>query len=103
MKHPLRFNVFIGISSAFALRVHSKFLAMIPIPFGDLTESHAEFFGYGDLGGVIPDWISLEVLEEHIDLLSILPDAAAICDSVKVLLLKFHSCLNDVNITHFIT
>ena len=41
---------------------------MVPAPFLNLSDGHAQFLAYGDLLRVVPDGALLEMLEENLDL-----------------------------------
>lgn len=66
---------------------------MIPVPFRDLTECHAELLSDCDFGRVVPYWLSVEVVEEDRDLLRFFPQTKTLWQIMEVLLFNSLSSL----------
>ena len=51
---------------------------MIPVPFRDLAESHADLLSNADLSRIVPVRVSIEIVKKDLDLLWLLAHTTAV-------------------------
>ena len=74
----LQLSSVLNVSSSSALCGHSQFFPVIPVPFRDLAESHADLLSNADLSRIVPVRVSIEIVKKDLDLLWLLAHTTAV-------------------------